>query len=105
MLRGYTIPLLDLSNDTFRQSVVDREEGQYLGHPTTVLLDDDRTVICVYPGHAAGEEERAKLTELLASLPPQVYNILHQRFLNAGEGAPECFVVQRQRDPKPAQEI
>ncbi len=61
--------------------------------------------VCVYPGHAAGEEERAKLTELLASLPPQVYNILHQRFLNAGEGAPECFVVQRQRDPKPAQEI
>ena len=55
MLRGYTIPLLDLSNDTFRQSVVDREEGQYLGHPTTVLLDDDRTVICVYPkSHGRG---------------------------------------------------
>ena len=40
MLRGYTIPVLDLADDIFRQSVVDREEGQYLGHPTTVLLDD-----------------------------------------------------------------
>ncbi len=55
MIRGYTIPLLDLSNDTFRQSVVDREEGQYLGHPTTVLLDDGRTIIAVYPkSHGRG---------------------------------------------------
>ena len=53
--------------------------------------------VCVYPGHAAGEEERCRLLELLASLPPQVYNVLHQRFLNAGAGAPECFAVQRQR--------
>ncbi|MCR4577522.1 MAG: glycoside hydrolase [Clostridiales bacterium] len=55
MLRGYTIPLLDLANDTFRQSVVDREEGQYLGHPTTALLDDGRTIIAVYPkSHGRG---------------------------------------------------
>ncbi len=53
--------------------------------------------VCVYPGHPAGEEERQRLTELLASLPPQVYNVLHQRFINAGAGAPECFAVQRQR--------
>ncbi|MBR4235389.1 MAG: exo-alpha-sialidase [Clostridia bacterium] len=55
MLRGYTIPLLDLANDTFRQYVVDREEGQYLGHPTTVLLDDGQTIITVYPkSHGKG---------------------------------------------------
>ena len=29
-------------------------------------------------------------------LRPQEYNVLHHRFLNAGAGAPECFVVQRQ---------
>lgn len=52
--------------------------------------------ICVYPGHAAGEEERVQLPELLAALRPQEYNVLHQRFLNAGPGAPECFVIQRQ---------
>ncbi|GMV37504.1 MAG: sialidase [Fimbriimonadales bacterium] len=49
------IPLVDLSNDTARQVIVDREEGQYLGHPTTVLLEDGKTILCVYPkGHGKG---------------------------------------------------
>ena len=53
--RGYSIPLVDLAHETSRQVVVDREPGQYLGHPTTVLLEDDRTVIIVYPkGHGRG---------------------------------------------------
>lgn len=53
--RGYTIPLIDLAGDVDRQIVVDREPGQYLGHPTTVLLEDGRTIICVYPkGHGRG---------------------------------------------------
>ena len=30
--------LIDLAGQTRRQVVVDREPGQYLGHPTTVLL-------------------------------------------------------------------
>ncbi|MFP6615624.1 MAG: exo-alpha-sialidase, partial [Candidatus Hydrogenedentota bacterium] len=46
---------LDLTNDTHRQVVVDREKGQYLGHPTTVLLEDNKTMLCVYPmGHGRG---------------------------------------------------
>jgi hypothetical protein len=46
---------LDLSGEVHRQVLVDREEGQYLGHPTTVLLEDDRTIIVVYPkGHGRG---------------------------------------------------
>jgi len=53
--RGYSIPLIDLSARTERQVVVDREAGQYLGHPTTVLLEDGRTMIAVYPkGHGRG---------------------------------------------------
>ena len=52
--------------------------------------------ICAYPGHAAGDEERAALTAFLSSLRPQEHNVLHQHFLNAGPGAPECFVIQRQ---------
>ncbi len=52
---GYTIPLIDLAADTQRQVVVDREPGQYLGHPTTVLLSDQQTLIAVYPkGHGRG---------------------------------------------------
>ncbi|MCC6234878.1 MAG: exo-alpha-sialidase [Verrucomicrobiales bacterium] len=48
-------PLTDLAHDTQRQVVVDREPGQYLGHPTTVLLEDGRTILCVYPqGHGKG---------------------------------------------------
>jgi hypothetical protein len=53
--RGYSIPLLDLAGETQRQTIVDREPGQYLGHPTTVLLEDGRTMLCVYPkGHGKG---------------------------------------------------
>ena len=35
--------------------IVDREIGQYLGHPTTCLLEDGKTLLCVYPkGHGKG---------------------------------------------------
>jgi hypothetical protein len=53
--RGYSIPLIDLASQTQRQVIVDREAGQYLGHPTTVLLEDNKTMIIVYPkGHGKG---------------------------------------------------
>ena len=53
--RNYTIPTLDLSDQTHRQIIVDREKGQYLGHPTTVLLEDGKTMLIVYPkGHGRG---------------------------------------------------
>lgn len=49
------VPLLDLAGDSTRQVVVDREAGQYLGHPTTHLLPDGKTIITVYPnGHGSG---------------------------------------------------
>jgi len=52
---GYSIPMIDLAEQKGRQTVVDREPGQYLGHPTTVLLEDGRTMIAVYPkGHGRG---------------------------------------------------
>jgi alkaline phosphatase D len=52
---GYSIPTIDLAREEFRQVIVDREQGQYLGHPTTILLEDNKTLICVYPkGHGRG---------------------------------------------------
>ncbi|MEZ6123418.1 MAG: sialidase family protein [Planctomycetaceae bacterium] len=46
---------LDLDDQAYRQVVVDHEAGQYLGHPTTVLLEDGKTILCVYPkGHGRG---------------------------------------------------
>jgi hypothetical protein len=49
------LPLVDLATQTNRQVIVDRQPGQYLGHPTTVLLEDGRTLLCAYPkGHGKG---------------------------------------------------
>ncbi len=46
---------IDLDKEIHRQVVVDREPGQYLGHPTTCLLEDGKTILCVYPkGHGRG---------------------------------------------------
>jgi hypothetical protein len=53
--RGYSISLLDLADQKERQVVVDREKGQYLGHPTTFLFEDGKTMLTVYPkGHGKG---------------------------------------------------
>ncbi|MGZ8901193.1 MAG: sialidase family protein [Limisphaerales bacterium] len=52
---NFHIPLIDLSTETNRQVVVDREQGQYLGHVTTVLLEDNKTILATYPkGHGKG---------------------------------------------------
>jgi hypothetical protein len=47
---------LDLNDRTTHQVIVDREQNQYLGHPTTTLLEDGKTILCVYPkGHGKGQ--------------------------------------------------
>ena len=49
------VPLVDLDRDAGRHAVVDREAGQYLGHVSTTLLGDGRTILAVYPkGHGKG---------------------------------------------------
>jgi len=62
--RDYSIPLIDLTGETHRQIIVDKEPGQYLGHPTTVLLEDNKTIITVYPkGHGRGAIVMKKSTD------------------------------------------
>jgi hypothetical protein len=62
--KGYSIPLIDLAGETYRQVIVDKEPGQYLGHPTTVLLEDNKTIIVVYPkGHGRGAIVMKKSTD------------------------------------------
>jgi hypothetical protein len=47
--------VIDLDGQRDRQTIVDRQPGQYLGHPTTCLLEDGKTMLCVYPqGHGRG---------------------------------------------------
>jgi hypothetical protein len=49
------VPTIDLDNREDLQVIVDRQPGQYLGHPTTLLLEDGKTILCVYPkGHGKG---------------------------------------------------
>lgn len=63
-LKSYDIPLIDLTDDTAKHVIIDRDEGQYLGHPTTVLLDDDKTIYAVYPkGHGKGAIVMKKSTD------------------------------------------
>ncbi|MFN7672008.1 MAG: hypothetical protein ACK5S5_16305, partial [Planctomycetota bacterium] len=40
---------LDLDGDTARQVTVRKDPAKYLGHPTTVLLPDGATMLCVHP--------------------------------------------------------
>ena len=51
--------------------------------------------VCVYPGHAEGARELEMLSGLLSGLSNRTYNVLRQTFLNAGAGAPECFIIQK----------
>jgi len=47
---------LDLDGDASRQVTVRQVPRRYLGHPTTVLMPDGRTMLCVHPeGHGRGQ--------------------------------------------------
>ena len=60
----FTIPWIDLAKYPEMQVLVDQEDGQYLGHVTTVLLDDGKTILCVYPkGHGSGAIVYKKSTD------------------------------------------
>jgi hypothetical protein len=55
---------LDLSGQHEHQVIVDRQQGQYLGHPTTILPEDGKTILAVYPmGHGAGQVVLKKSTD------------------------------------------
>lgn len=52
----FDIPTIELNDRVEIQTIVDQEDGVYLGHPTTVLLEDGNTILIVYPkGHGKGE--------------------------------------------------
>ncbi len=62
--KNYTIPTIDVSMDASRQAIVERIPGQYLGHPTTVLLRDNQTILCTYPlGHGGPSAVLKKSTD------------------------------------------
>ena len=56
--------------------------------------------MCVYPGHDEGMRELKALTQYFTELDPRQFNCLLQTFLNAGDGAPRCFIIQKQPGAK-----
>ena len=57
--RDYSIPVLDLNDLPEFHTVVARDidnPNQYLGHPSTVLLDDGRSILTAFPtAHGRGK--------------------------------------------------
>ena len=68
----------------------------------SLLEEKGVCIVCVYPGHPAGEEELRSIRAFLAALRPQEFNVLEQCFLNAGPGAPVCLQIQKNEAPKKA---
>ena len=61
-----------------------------------LLLPGGVLLVCCYPGHAEGQRELDALRGAFAAVPPQAFNILEHRFVNAGPGAPVCFAAEKQ---------
>jgi BNR repeat-like domain len=62
--RGYTIPVIDVSAERERQVIVESIPGQYLGHPTTLLMPDNKTIFVTYPlGHGGPSAVLKKSTD------------------------------------------
>ena len=59
--------------------------------------------VCVYPGHEEGERERAALLQAVSALDVRRFNALHHRFVNASQGAPELYLIQKNPLPQPAE--
>ena len=60
----WSIPTVDLSAEIHRQIVIDRVEGQYLGQPDTLLLEDGRTILVGYPlGHGGPDTALKRSTD------------------------------------------
>lgn len=55
IMNKISIPAIDLNDQSHMQVVVDVEPGQYLGHVSTAMLEDGKTIFAVYPkGHGRG---------------------------------------------------
>lgn len=65
--RGFEIPMLDLNDQDRFHTVVAKDldkPNQYLGHPTTVLFDDGKTMLATFPtGHGRGEMRMMRSTD------------------------------------------
>ena len=62
-----------------------------------LLKPDGLLTICVYPGHAEGDRERAALLEWAAALDPWRYDAMLRQYLNQPNCPPLLIAVRRKR--------
>ncbi|MEY4799249.1 MAG: hypothetical protein RI978_1550, partial [Verrucomicrobiota bacterium] len=68
--RDYSIPMIDLMKEDSLFTTVERRPS-YLGHPSTVLLRDGKTLVVAYPdGHGRGNLILRRSTDAGASWQP-----------------------------------
>lgn len=80
------LPLVDLSDDNFRHSIVaEGAADRYEGHPTTLLADDGRTMFCVWTtghggpcGQMARSDDAGRTWTRMDSRLPASYSRTHR---------------------------
>ena len=91
------LPVVDISGDAFRQTVIaEGAKDRYEGHPTTLLADDGRTMFCVWTtghggpcGQMARSDDAGRTWTRLDSRLPAVYGRTHRN----------CPVLQKLKGP------
>ena len=91
------LPVVDISGDAFRQTVIaEGTKDRYEGHPTTLLADDGRTMFCVWTtghggpcGQMARSDDGGRTWRRFDSILPPVYARTHRN----------CPVLQKVKGP------
>lgn len=53
--KNYSIPLIDISDETYRHVIIDRDSTRYFGHPSTLLMEEGKTMYCAYSLNHGGQ--------------------------------------------------
>jgi len=53
--KNYSIPIIDISGETFRHVIIDRDSARYFGHPSTLLMEDGKTMFSGYTINDGGQ--------------------------------------------------
>ena len=62
-----------------------------------LILPGGMVSVCVYPGHDEGTKELDAVTSFCSMLPVNRYTVLGNRFMNAKQGTPQLFLIQKNR--------
>ncbi|MBQ7485982.1 MAG: methyltransferase domain-containing protein [Clostridia bacterium] len=72
-----------------------------LRQATEMILPGGMVSVCVYPGHDEGTRELSAVESFCSELPVNRYTVLANRFVNARQGTPQLFLIQKNRIQPP----